>query len=322
MRIVFIGSSGFGFRSLEKIIDISRCKVVGIITNRQTFRISYSPHGFKNILYADLSPLAKKNRIPIFLMKDKMSDPRIVGAIKRCLPDLIVVIGWYHHIPKIIRDIAPVVGLHASLLPDYSGGAPLVWAMINGEKKTGITFFMFDKGVDGGPIIGQKQECIRIDDTIGTLYSRIERKGIKLLQEYLPRIADGNVKLRQQDESKRRIMPQRIPEDGEINWNNDVLTIYNFIRAQTKPYPGAFTYRKGKKLIIWESRLCSLGGTFGSPGQVLKVVKNKNDGGFIISAKNNKEGLLITKVGTPSIDFMHATDYVKVYNLKEGEILR
>ena len=122
-------------------------------------------------------------------------------------------------IPKRWRELAPANGLHASLPPDYSGGAPLVWAMINGESRTGITLFQMDAGVDFGPIVGQKEEQILPSDTIATLYSRIEERGLELLQEVLPQLVHGTLKLKQQDENKRRIMPQRSPEDGLIDWN-------------------------------------------------------------------------------------------------------
>lgn len=131
----------------------------------------------------------------------------------------------------------------------------MVWAIINGEPKTGITFFKLADGVDNGPIVGQRETPIADDDTIATLYNRIENLGVELIMEYLPSIAARNVKLTVQDESKRRIFPQRSPEDGLIDWTKSSQEIYNFIRAQTKPYPGAFTFWKGEKLTIWESRI-------------------------------------------------------------------
>jgi methionyl-tRNA formyltransferase len=170
-----------------------------------------------------------------------MSDPLLIKTILKWKPDFILVVGWYHMVPKSIREIALTAGLHGSLLPDYSGGAPLVWAIINGESEAGITFFQFSDGVDNGHIIGQAKEMISFSDTIFTLYSRIEDKGLQLLKNHLPEIARGEAVFVEQDESKRTIFPQRGPEDGEIEWNQPAKNIYNFIRAQTKPYPGAFT---------------------------------------------------------------------------------
>ena len=125
--------------------------------------------------------------------------------------------------------------------------------MINGEKKTGITLFQMDDGVDSGPIAGQKEEPIYPSDQIGDLYC-IEQRGLELIQECIPKIANGSVELIQQNETKRRIMPQRGPEDGVIDWNLEGEFIERFI-AQTRPYPGAFSTWNEKKLHIWSSKL-------------------------------------------------------------------
>jgi methionyl-tRNA formyltransferase len=200
-------------------------------------------------------------------------------------PEAFLVVGWYHMIPKRWRELAPAYGLHASLLPDYSGGAPLVWAMINGESETGITLFKMDSGVDSGPVVGQKSEPIWNDDTIATLYERIESRGIELIERYLPLLASGSVKLKFQDESKRRVVPQRGPEDGLINWNEKAVKISRFIRAQTHPYPGAFTLLNGKKLHIWQAEVVE--------GSVLKddigcVQRNVDDGSYSVVCYRNK----------------------------------
>ena len=102
--------------------------------------------------------------------------------------------------------------------------------------------------------MGQSAERILPDDTIATLYARIEEKGLGLLACYMPKIADGTARLFQQDESKRRVMPQRSPEDGLIDWDACSMDVDRFVRAQTRPYPGAFTNMDGKKLTIWTCR--------------------------------------------------------------------
>jgi methionyl-tRNA formyltransferase len=253
MNIVFIGASIFGLKCLEKCRTISSCSVATVITAPQKFSISYRPEGVKNVLYADIKGYCKANGIPCEEIMDGMKDLELSYKVKSLQPDAFIVAGWYHMIPKSWRDIAPAYGLHASLLPDYSGGAPLVWAIINGEEKTGITFFQFSDGVDNGPIVGQKETCIGCEDTIKTLYDRVEVLGIDLLKEYLPKLANGTVVLKEQDETKRRLFPQRSPEDGLIDWSLSAKRIYDFIRAQTKPYPGAFTKFRGKLVRLWSS---------------------------------------------------------------------
>lgn len=118
--------------------------------------------------------------------------------------------------------------------------------MINGEQETGLTLFYFDEGVDSGDITGQRRVAIRLNDTIATLYDRVEKEGLSLLEEMFPLIAEGEAPPTPQKETERTVWPQRRPEDAEINWFSSSLSAYDLIRAQTKPYPGAFTFRKGK----------------------------------------------------------------------------
>ena len=258
MKIVFIGATSFSLKCLKKIVGIPSCEVIGVITSSKKFNISYSDSKVKNILHSDLTKYCELKSIDYFITNDGMKSKDLLKIVKKWNPDLFFVIGWYYMIPEKWMSIAPAYGMHASLLPDYSGGAPLVWAMINGEKKTGITLFKMDKGVDSGPIVGQLSVTINKNDTIATLYKKIESKGIKLIDKYLPKIANGKAKLKIQDEKKRKIYPQRTPKDGEIDWSMSSNKIENFIKAQTKPYPGAFTIINGKKIIIWDADILDI----------------------------------------------------------------
>jgi len=251
LRIVFVGASRFGLRCLEEVERTPGCRVVGLITATRHFRISYRPQGVTNVLHADFKTHARAHGIPYVTMFERMSDPAIVAAARGWCPDLFVVVGWYHLVPRVLREIAPAVGMHASLLPDYSGGAPLVWAMINGERKTGITLFELADGVDDGPILAQVEEVITDEDTIATLYARIEERGLELLRYQLPKLAAGDFAKRPQDHSRRRVFPQRSPEDGRIDWTWPARRVYDFVRAQTKPYPGAYTLLRGSRITVW-----------------------------------------------------------------------
>lgn len=251
MNIVFIGSSKIALRCLDCCTAMPEVNVVGVVTAPQTFSISYRPSGVTNVLHADIAAWSTEHHIPMAMLEGSMSDPDLFDLVKAWQPDVFIVAGWYHIIPNKWRALAPAYGLHASLLPDYRGGAPLVWAMINGETKTGITLFQMNDGVDSGPIAAQAEESIQMDDTIATLYKRIETRGMDLLRDALPAMAHGMLKLRQQDESKSRIVRQRKPEDGRIDWCHDATTIDRFIRAQTRPYPGAFSTLNGQPFTIW-----------------------------------------------------------------------
>ncbi len=255
MRLVFIGASTFGLRCLDMCRGLAGIHVTGVVTSPPKFSISYSPQGVTNVLHADFPGYCRSHDLPCVTLERSMKEPGLVAAVHAWQPDAFLVAGWYHMIPRDWRERAPAYGLHASLLPDYSGGAPLVWAMINGETMTGITLFQMDDGVDSGPILGQASEAIHQEDTIRTLYARIEERGLDLIRTHLPKLADGTAHLQTQDESLRRVFPQRKPEDGKISWSMEASAIDRFIRAQTKPYPGAFTIFNTQKLTLWRSSI-------------------------------------------------------------------
>ena len=255
MNVVFIGSSKFGLRCLKLLVESSFCDVTGVVTAPAEFSISYNPKGVTNVLYAETSAYCNLNAINCLEIRSGMHDKKILEEVKGWKPDAFIVVGWYHMIPKIWIDLAPAFGLHASLLPDYSGGAPLVWAIINGERSTGITLFKMDDGVDSGPIVGQLTEPIYSDDTISTLYERIEERGLELLATCLPNLSEDNLSLTIQNEENRRIFPQRSPADGMIKWESNATEIERFIRAQTHPYPGAFTLVNDEQLTVWSASL-------------------------------------------------------------------
>ncbi len=158
-------------------------------------------------------------------------------------------------IPASIRRMAPrgCIGIHASLLPKFRGGAPLVWAMIHGEPETGVSLFHFSDGVDDGEIIGQRSFPIGGSDTIRDLMARAESASLELLREFMPKVAAGTAPKTPQREEDATRFPQRSPEDGRIDWTWEPRRIRDFIRAQTRPYPGAFTLIGDKKIVIWDA---------------------------------------------------------------------
>lgn len=254
MRIIFFGCTHYSKDLLESLL-YNKANVVGIFSIPEEFSISYSEEKVKNSNYADLKPIAKDHNIPFFEIdsvegKKTSNYTDIISDLK---PDVILVLGWYYMVPKSIRDIPKYGswGIHASLLPDYAGGAPLVWAIINGEKKAGVTLFRMESGVDDGDIISQVEFPILDVDTIKEVYQKATISSKQILSEVLDETF--KVKFTKQDKSKIKIYPQRSPKDGLIDWNWEPIRIKNFIRAQTKPYPGAYTMINGKKVIIWDA---------------------------------------------------------------------
>lgn len=287
MRLVFIGATEFSRRCLAACLDLDAVQVVGVVTSSPRFEISYRPSGVQNVRHADLAELAQSASIPVLNIARGMGDASLLESVVKLRPDAFVVAGWFHMIPRSWREFAPAYGLHASLLPAYRGGAPLVWAMINGEKETGITMFMLDDGVDTGPIVGQRSVPIHPDDTIATLYSRIESAGLELVRAHLPRIAAGTAALTPQRPSNSGPCPQRGPEDGIIDWSQTAEAIDRFVRAQTRPYPGAFTFVDGRKIHIWRAAVLHEGQQGITSGLVWREVD-----GYVVGCGNGALRLL------------------------------
>ena len=253
MRIVMFMASRYGLECYRAIKDMENVEVAGILTPPEQFVLRYESVKTKNMdnaIYREVIAEHEINDVPIYVT-DKMNDKTSVCSVQNWNPDLIVV----------ILDIPPkgIIGLHSSLLPHYRGGAPLVWQLINGESKAGITLFYMEEGTDTGDIIGQKEVLIEENDDIGTLYKKVGEEGITLLKKYIPQIANNCAPRKKQVEiEKHRVYPQRKKEDGRIDWSKPPVSIYNFVRAQTKPYPGAFSFYKGYQVFIWKCKVVSI----------------------------------------------------------------
>lgn len=253
-RVVFFGATALGHACCRALLERG-VKIAGIVTIPSTFSISYARNGVTNATHQSFDDLARKYRLPIISIDSGMGAPELGQTIASWRPDLGIVIGWYYMIPHRIRDLFTlgIAGVHASMLPKYRGGAPLVWAIINGEQSTGVSLFYFDGGVDTGDLVAQSKIRIGPDDTIATVYKRASASSVRLVSRYVPLMLKGTAPRRQQDHALATTFPQRSPKDGLIDWTQSPARIRNFIRAQTKPYPGAFTHIQGKRVTIWSA---------------------------------------------------------------------
>jgi len=255
MKIVFFGASQFSEDLLSTLYD-NGFKIDALFTIDQEFTIRKGEK-VKNYNHSNLIPLAEANNTPHHIVDNeerKLSS--YIDVLEEIQPDVILVLGWYYMIPKAVRDIPKYgcCGIHASLLPKYAGWAPLVWAIIHGEKKTGVTFFQMDESTDGGDIIMQKELAIEPDDTIKEVYAKATESSKQILLETLP-IFD-TLEFKKQDKNLLEIHDKRSPEDGLIDMDMTAQEMYNFVRAQSSPYPGAFIRTSdGKKLIIEKARI-------------------------------------------------------------------
>jgi len=256
MKIVFLGATQFSRELFLHLLD-NKLKIDRLYTIPQEFKISYSDTKVKNYNFSNLQEIAEAHHIPCFEV-DSVRGKRMhdyYEDLTALQPDIILVMGWYYMVPPKIRNTAKygAWAIHASLLPRYAGGAPLVWAIINGEKETGVTLFRLADGVDDGDIIAQQKIPIEFEDTIKEVYAKATVASKKILLDALENI--GTIQFTEQDKLIVDRWPQRKPEDGEIDQRWPAEKIYNFIRAQAPPYPGAFIRTTdGKKIIIEKAR--------------------------------------------------------------------
>jgi methionyl-tRNA formyltransferase len=203
----------------------------------------------------ELAPIAKEAGIPV-LEVCNVNDPDSLAWIQGKAPDVLLVIGWTQLLkPELLRTpkIA-CLGFHASLLPKYRGRAPVNWAIINGESETGNTMMALEPEADTGDIVAQRKILITDDDDCRTIYEKVGQTEIDMLDEVLPMIRRGVLPRQKQDDTISTVMPKRRPEDGVIDWQRSTREIFNWVRALTEPYPGAFSFLEGSKIWIWTAR--------------------------------------------------------------------
>lgn len=204
--------------------------------------------------HSDIKHHALKNFITL-LQPEKLKDTAFLNTISSFNPDLIVVVA-FRILPKEILEIPRlgIFNLHASLLPKYRGAAPINWAIIKGEKETGVTTFFIKEKIDSGNIILQRKVDIDNNDDAGTLHDKLSSLGAETLIETVKLIEKGNLNLTEQDESLATPAPKIFKQDCLINWDQDAHSIYNFVRGLA-PYPAAFTYFQNKSVKIFRTKL-------------------------------------------------------------------
>ncbi len=248
LRIVFMGTPEFAVPSLKALVE-GGYHVVAVVTTPD------KPAGRGRQLHeSDVKIAARELGLPI-LQPEKLRDEEFVAAMEALKPDLGIVIA-FRMLPEVIWAM-PRLGtfnLHASLLPEYRGAAPINWAIINGEKETGVTTFLLNHEIDKGAIIGQLREEIMPEDTIGTLYDRLMNKGVGLVLETVEKLAAGDIRpIEQQhiDESTLKPAPKIFKEDCLVDWSMSGRQIVDFVRGLS-PYPAAWSrlVRDGEELTV------------------------------------------------------------------------
>lgn len=236
----------------------------------------------------------------------------IIAGVK---PDLLVVVAFGQILPKQLIEIPPfkAINVHASLLPRYRGPAPIQWALIKGEKETGVTTMMMDEGLDTGDILLQQPVQISPEDTSATLHDKLATEGACLLLETLENLATGKLIPTPQDPSAASYVPMLQKKDGHINWKLPAVDIANFIRG-INPWPGAFTYCGDIRLKIYRSKYLDKE-THEAPGTVLMSFPDE------ILVATGKGTLLIEELQGASGKCLITKDYLCGCSMEAGTVL-
>lgn len=269
--ILFVGSR-LGFEALNILIEKS-CDIQYVFIEKE------HSHEFEKY-YQKIIKKCKDNSLDYSVDSTKNEILSILNEKLMHVTsiDYIMSFGYRRMIPENITKMAKIasLGTHFSPLPRYRGFAPLNWLLINGEEETAVNLFYLDKEVDNGDIIERETVEINYEDDINTLYEKCLNSFRVVLERALPKLENGKFEAIKQNSEYATYTCARNPEDGLIDWNWDSFRIYNFSRALTYPFPGAFTYMDGRKLYVWSCQEYKIPKYEGRiPGKVIKVLKNQ-----------------------------------------------
>ena len=248
MRTLFIGGTRRGYQTLSALVNAG-ADITGILSLRQD---EHETERFEE----PIRRLAFDRGIPCH--ESKWLKDRDYAAIVRneMHPEIAFVVGCRILIPPELYQVPErgSLAVHDSLLPEYRGFAPLNWAILNGEEHTGVTLFYLSELMDGGDIVCQKQVPIGPDDTAADVYDRVCQATTDVVLEAYPLLTAGIAPRIGQDYSKGSFTCSRSPAEGEIDWSQPTRSVYNQIRAITRPYPGAYTFLGTTKITIWAAK--------------------------------------------------------------------
>ncbi len=246
IKIVFMGTPIFAKEILKSLIE-EKYNVVGVVSqpDRKVGRK-------KEIKYTPVKEVAVENNIPVYQPENIKKEYTFLEEIK---PDIIITAAYGQIVPEEVLNLPSIecINVHGSLLPKYRGGAPIHYAIINGDKKTGVTIMKMVKEMDAGDIISQKEFQIKKDDTLEIVHDNMVEVAKDLLKETLPNIINDNYTIIKQDESKVVFSPTIKREEEKIDWSKDGIDIYNQIRGMN-PWPVAYSQINGKKFKFFTTK--------------------------------------------------------------------
>jgi len=309
LRIVFMGTPEFAVPSLEMLVT-EGYEVAAVVTQPD------KPKGRgKKTAMPPVKEYAINNNIEV-LQPSKVKTPEFVSAIRDLKPDLLVTAAYGKILPQDVLDIPPYgcINVHGSLLPKYRGAAPVNWAIINGEKITGITTMYTDAGMDTGDMLLKAEIEITDDMTAGELYDKLARLGAQVLKDTVKKIEDGTLQRIPQPHEQATYAPIMDKSVGCIDWSKSARAVHNLVRG-TNPWPVAFTYYKGQKMKVWVTSVLNEENRNIAPGTICKVGKE----GLVVACGTGM--IAVKEVQFESSRRMTIEEYICGHKMDEGEIL-
>lgn len=304
MRVVFMGTPDFSVPALEKIA--SEHEVVAVVTQKD------KPKGRgQEVSYTPVKESALKLNIPV-LQPDKVKEDSFVEELRALNPDVIVVIAFGQILSKEILDMPKFgcVNVHASLLPKYRGAAPIQWAVIDGEEKSGVCTMKMDEGLDTGDIIDKEEITLDPKETGGSLFDKLAALGGELILKTLQNLEFGNAQFIKQDDSKSTYAKKMTKDLGHIDFTKDAVSIERLIRG-LNPWPSAFTYLDGKVMKIWDADVVDAGG---EPGTVISEDKDS----FVIATGD--KALKVNELQLEGKKRMKASDFLNGRSIEGSKL--
>lgn len=315
MRIVFCGTPEFAVPSLRRLLAEPGFTVEAVVTQPDR------PRGRGQTLSA---PAVKEAALEAGLhvyQPEKIKSDEAFEFFLRIKPDAVVIIAYGQIVPRRLIDIPRLgwINLHASLLPKYRGAAPIAWAIVNGESKTGLTTMQIDAGMDTGPLLLQQEMEISANETAPELSRRLAEVGAPLIVESLRKLDRGEIQPHAQDASLATYAPIIEKEDGRINWSRTAHEIYNRIRGLA-PWPGAHTSFRGRLCHVWgkpAEAVVSLPSA-GTTPNVLPGTLTVNIG-TLLAACGHGTALAVESVQMEGRKRVSATEFLNGARLAPGE---
>jgi methionyl-tRNA formyltransferase len=305
MRIVMFGYQTWGHRTLQALLA-SEHEVALVVTHPA------SDHPYERIWNDSVADLATEHAVDV-LIRDRPDDDELLDRLKRADPDVIVATNWRTWIPPQIFELprSGTLNVHDSLLPAYGGFSPLIWALINGEQEVGVTAHMMDAELDAGDIVLQRSVPVGPRDTTTDLFRKTLDLFGPITVDGLDLIASGRTDWTPQDRSRASFFHKRADEDSRIDWTWSAEELDRLVRAQSDPYPNAFTFHRGQRIRIVAASV-STGHYGGTPG---RIFIREGDAVVIVAGaearRGRGQGLAIERVRTDDGTEIAATDYFR-----------